>query len=73
MDVPSAYFKFIIGKKGETRKRIENETKTQVRIPKQGEEGEIGTFYLFWLTDMISCIYGTWLTSWNACMYIVWI
>ena len=42
MDVPSAYFKFIIGKKAETKKRIENETKTQLRIPKQGEEGEIG-------------------------------
>lgn len=41
MDIPSAFFKHIIGRKGETRRRIENETKTQVRIPKTGQEGPI--------------------------------
>ena len=44
MDVPSVYFKYIIGKRGETKKRLENETRTRIRIPKQGEEGEIGIY-----------------------------
>lgn len=42
MAVPSALFKFIIGKKAETKKRLENETRTQIKIPKQGEEGDVG-------------------------------
>ena len=42
MSIPSAYFKYIMGKKGETKRKLENDTKTQIRIPRQGEEGEIG-------------------------------
>lgn len=42
MPVPSGFFKYIIGKKGETKKRIENETKTQISIPRQGQKGDIG-------------------------------
>ena len=42
LDVPSDYWKFIIGKKGETKKRLENETRTQIKIPGRGREGEIG-------------------------------
>ncbi|OWF52184.1 activating signal cointegrator 1 complex subunit 1-like [Mizuhopecten yessoensis] len=41
LDIPSALFKHIIGRKGETRRRIENETRTQIRIPKSGQEGPI--------------------------------
>lgn len=41
LDIPSTFFKHIIGKKGETRRRLENETKTQIRIPKSGQEGPI--------------------------------
>jgi activating signal cointegrator complex subunit 1 len=36
-----AFFAQIIGAKGAVRKRIETETKTQIRIPKQGETGDI--------------------------------
>ena len=42
MDVPSTFFKFIIGKRGETRKNLETKTRTQIKIPKFGQEGEIG-------------------------------
>lgn len=42
MDIPSPYFKFIIGKKGETKRRLETETETQVTIPGHGKEGPIG-------------------------------
>ena len=42
IEAPSVLFKFIIGKKGETKKRLENETRTQIRIPRQGQEGDIG-------------------------------
>lgn len=35
-------YRYIIGKKGETRKRLEFDTKTSISIPKQGLEGQIG-------------------------------
>ncbi|XP_038051145.1 activating signal cointegrator 1 complex subunit 1-like [Patiria miniata] len=43
MEVPSGFFGYIIGKQGETRKRIERETKTRILIPNkaQKEEDEI--------------------------------
>lgn len=36
--------RYIIGKKGETKKRLETETRTSISIPKPGMEGEIGEF-----------------------------
>lgn len=41
IDVPSVLYKYIIGKKGETRRRLEADTKTSINIPKQGVEGQI--------------------------------
>lgn len=41
IDVPSVLYKYIIGKKGETRRRLEFDTKTSINIPKQGIEGQI--------------------------------
>ncbi|AWP17844.1 Activating signal cointegrator 1 complex subunit 1 [Scophthalmus maximus] len=41
IDVPSVLYKYIIGKKGETRRRLESDTKTSINIPKQGVEGQI--------------------------------
>ncbi|XP_028989472.1 activating signal cointegrator 1 complex subunit 1 [Betta splendens] len=41
IDVPSVLYKYIIGKKGETRRRIESDTKTSISIPKPGLEGQI--------------------------------
>ncbi|XP_061765779.1 activating signal cointegrator 1 complex subunit 1 isoform X2 [Nerophis ophidion] len=41
IDVPSVLYKYIIGKKGETRKCLETDTKTSISIPKQGLEGPI--------------------------------
>ncbi|XP_032357342.1 activating signal cointegrator 1 complex subunit 1 [Etheostoma spectabile] len=41
IDVPSVLYKYIIGKKGETRRRLEFDTKTSISIPKQGVEGQI--------------------------------
>ncbi|KAK3559328.1 hypothetical protein QTP86_012756, partial [Hemibagrus guttatus] len=38
IDVPSVLYKYIIGKKGETRRRLEAETKTAISIPKPGVE-----------------------------------
>ncbi|CAD7077191.1 unnamed protein product [Hermetia illucens] len=39
--IPSFFFSQIIGSKGMTKKRIEAETKTQIRIPKPGVEGDV--------------------------------
>lgn len=36
-----AFFALIIGSKGATKKRIEGETKTQIKIPKAGMDGDI--------------------------------
>ncbi|KAK2573292.1 Activating signal cointegrator 1 complex subunit 1 [Acropora cervicornis] len=41
MQVPSLLYKFIIGKKGETKKKIEKETGTRIIIPRQGEFGDL--------------------------------
>lgn len=41
IDVPSVLYKYVIGKKGETRRRLEFDTKTSISIPKQGIEGQI--------------------------------
>ncbi|XP_064615101.1 activating signal cointegrator 1 complex subunit 1-like [Liolophura sinensis] len=41
MDVPSPYFKFLFGRKGETKRRLETETETQLTIPGHGKEGPI--------------------------------
>ncbi|NXO69087.1 ASCC1 protein, partial [Phainopepla nitens] len=41
VEVPSPLCKYIIGKKGETKKRLETETRTSISIPKPGVEGEI--------------------------------
>lgn len=37
----SAFHGVIIGGKGSTRKRIESETKTTIKVPKAGENGNI--------------------------------
>ena len=42
LPLASTYFKFIIGKKGETKRRLEHETRTQIKIPRSGEEGDLG-------------------------------
>ena len=42
VDVPSALFGSIIGYKGETKKRIEQDTGTSISIPRKGGEGPIG-------------------------------
>ena len=34
--------RFIIGKKGETKARVEHELKTQITIPRQGQQAPIG-------------------------------
>ncbi|KAF7247401.1 Activating signal cointegrator 1 complex subunit 1 [Varanus komodoensis] len=39
--IPSPLYKYIIGKKGETKKKLETETRTSISIPKPGVEGEI--------------------------------
>ncbi|XP_075071297.1 activating signal cointegrator 1 complex subunit 1 isoform X2 [Mixophyes fleayi] len=41
IDLPSQLFKYIIGKKGETKRNLESETRTSINIPRQGMEGEI--------------------------------
>eukprot|EP00118_Oscarella_pearsei_P001944 m.8956 g.8956 ORF g.8956 m.8956 type:complete len:344 (+) comp20998_c0_seq2:30-1061(+) len=41
IDVPSEFLKFIIGKKGDTKRKIERETKTRIQIPDRGSEGDI--------------------------------
>ncbi|KAF2884273.1 hypothetical protein ILUMI_21894 [Ignelater luminosus] len=39
--VPSAFFGSIIGSKGVVRRKIEQDTHTSIKIPRQGEEGDV--------------------------------
>ncbi|XP_063290015.1 activating signal cointegrator 1 complex subunit 1 [Pelobates fuscus] len=41
VDLPSQLFKYIIGKKGETKRNLESDTRTSISIPRPGLEGEI--------------------------------
>ncbi|KAE8591035.1 hypothetical protein XENTR_v10018287 [Xenopus tropicalis] len=41
IDLPSQLFKYIIGKKGETKRNLESETRTSIIIPRPGVEGDI--------------------------------
>ncbi|KAM3913762.1 activating signal cointegrator 1 complex subunit 1 [Leptodactylus fuscus] len=41
INLPSQLFKYIIGKKGETRRTLESDTRTSISIPRQGMEGDI--------------------------------
>ncbi|XP_040291472.1 activating signal cointegrator 1 complex subunit 1 [Bufo bufo] len=41
LNLPSQLFKYIIGKKAETKRNLESETRTSISIPRQGMEGDI--------------------------------
>ncbi|XP_053547902.1 activating signal cointegrator 1 complex subunit 1 [Bombina bombina] len=41
IQLPSQLFKYIIGKKGETKRGLESDTRTTITIPRQGMEGDI--------------------------------
>lgn len=41
INLPSQLFKYIIGKKGETKRNLESDTRTSINIPRQGMEGDI--------------------------------
>ncbi|XP_049995991.1 activating signal cointegrator 1 complex subunit 1 isoform X2 [Alexandromys fortis] len=41
VSAPSLLYKHIVGKRGDTKKKIEMETKTSINIPKPGQEGQI--------------------------------
>ncbi|KAM5237374.1 activating signal cointegrator 1 complex subunit 1 isoform 2-T2 [Ctenodactylus gundi] len=41
VSAPSLLYKHIVGKRGDTKKKIEMETKTSISIPKPGQDGEI--------------------------------
>lgn len=38
----SHFFRFIIGTKGATLKRLGSETNTRILVPKLGQEGDVG-------------------------------
>lgn len=39
---PTVFFGLIIGKRGGMKKKIESETRTQIQIPRHGQDGDIG-------------------------------
>ena len=41
IDVPMVFFKYIIGKAGSTKQRIEQDTKCKVWLPRRGEKGPV--------------------------------
>ncbi|CAN0388019.1 unnamed protein product [Lampetra fluviatilis] len=41
LHMPSAFFKYVIGRKGETKRRLESDTRCSVTIPRLGTEGPV--------------------------------
>jgi hypothetical protein len=54
----SEYFPKIIGRSGDVKKRIEKETRTQITIPRKGQAGDLGWFYLicFLFAIIVHCL-----------------
>jgi len=42
LPTPATFFKYIIGTKGVTRSNIEEDTKCKLRIPRRGQDGNLG-------------------------------
>ena len=38
----SNFYRFIIGYKGNTLKKLGTETRTRIKVPRVGEQGEVG-------------------------------
>lgn len=57
MSVANVYYKHIIGRQAETRRRLEDETKTRVDVPKIGFDGDIGTYSLLYYGELIFLIF----------------
>ena len=50
MQMPSLLYPHVIGKNGEKVSKIEKDTGTHIKFPKQEEEGEVGeTFYQIYI------------------------
>ena len=63
-DIPSYYFKFIIGKNGQIKRHIESQTKTRLKFPnRESDRGDIGKFITcsiqiyYFLTDFSAMFY----------------
>lgn len=41
IDVPTTFFKYIIGKEGKTKQRVEQDTNCKLKLPRKGEKGPI--------------------------------
>ena len=41
LNIPSVFFKYLIGKEGKTRSMIEKDTKSSIKIPRRGELGPV--------------------------------
>lgn len=54
VEIPSSLFKFILGRRAETKKKIEKETNTQIMVPRQGEEGDIGELQIDLINNAVS-------------------
>ena len=48
---------YIIGKKGETKKRLESETNTSINIPKQGQQGDVSEYEICYQHWSIKYLY----------------
>ena len=42
LNIPSTFYKYIIGKEGKTKKRIERDTECYLRLPSKGKLGDVG-------------------------------
>ena len=45
LDIPSVFYKYIIGKGGRAKRDIETDTECSIRIPRQGETGLVGEYF----------------------------
>ena len=70
LPVPSAFFKYIIGKEGRTKKGIERDTECHLSLPARGQEGDVGMSKNYYDTSISSKTHLEFLMH-VTCMYSI--
>ena len=47
LPMPDVFHKHIIGRKGDTKKRLESDTGAKIKLPRIGQTGDVGNYHKY--------------------------
>ena len=47
LSIPDVFHKHINGKKGDTKKRLESDTGAKIKLPRIGQQGDVGNYHKY--------------------------